>query len=49
MNDHELNATEDAAQTKPLWTMPTITVEPVQATAGDPTISDDGLGDGLFS
>lgn len=49
MPEPDFNAAEQADQARPLWTTPEITVEPVSATAGDPTISDDGLGDGLFS
>lgn len=36
-------------QARPLWTAPEIELVPVRATAADPTISDDGLGDGLIS
>lgn len=35
--------------TKPAWQQPTLVAVPIEDTAGDPTISDDGLGDGLFS
>ncbi|MDF2115710.1 hypothetical protein PY365_09025 [Roseiarcaceae bacterium H3SJ34-1] len=34
---------------KQLWVTPKIKIVPVRASEGDPTISDDGLGDGLFS
>ena len=31
------------------WQMPVLEVIASETTEGDPTISDDGLGDGLFS
>lgn len=35
---------------KPGWSAPAIAVHDIEdVTEGDPTISDDGLGDGLFS
>jgi len=40
---------EAVTPAKPLWVAPKISVEHLNATAGDPTIADDGLGDGLFS
>ena len=49
MLNPEFNAEVEAGEAKPQWAEPKITIEPVRATAGDPTISDDGLGDGLFS
>lgn len=38
-----------ASQQRPQWHAPIVAVFPIIDTAGDPTISDDGLGDGLFS
>ena len=49
MADPALTNQRDSGEAKPLWVEPQIVVEPVRETAGDPTISDDGLGDGLFS
>jgi len=38
-----------AGEKKLPWIAPKIEAVPLTETAGDPTISDDGLGDGLFS
>lgn len=49
MNDQNLE-TCIADGAKPVWTTPRMeTVSVAELTEGDPTISDDGLGDGLFS
>jgi len=34
---------------RPQWRAPVLRVHEMSSAAGDPTISDDGLGDGLFS
>ena len=49
MSTSEPYADFQAQESKPKWAEPKIVIEPVRATAADPTISDDGLGDGLFS
>jgi len=48
MSDQNQEARTECA--KPVWTTPRMDVVSVaELTEADPTISDDGLGDGLFS
>lgn len=47
---NDVRKTEPASGSSlPQWQAPVLRVFEISCTAGDPTIHDDGLGDGLFS